>query len=780
MKVQKSFCMKNKWEWWAIVLLLSYQILAGQSVKSVLCGTVSDESSSPLRGVLVEITTSAGKTECFSDSLGNFCSDSIEVGRVNVRIELEQYTALYFNEIEIKTGNSAPLQITLQEKVTTAKEVVLKGKSESKDKPNNSMALIGARRLSMEEASRYAGGFDDPARLASSFGGVAGGIGNNGIAVRGNKPGSFQWRMEGMEIPNPNHFADVVSFGAGGLSALSAQLISSADFYTGGFPAEYGNALSGIMDIKIRNGNALNRKYGFKIGAIGTEFSTEGPFKKGNKSTYNVHYRYSTLSLISFLLPPEAGGIKYQDMSMKLYFPTKAGKFSLWYLGALDKSGQQAEYDSLLWKYDYLREAAVSRQGFSVAGLSHRVSISKGFNWNSTGMWTTNIIKHDVQRLNDQLQLNDYQKIHTTTGRFSFHTGIDKKFGSKHLNKTGIFYSILYYGNQLLIHQNALWDTIANKSGQSGFLQLYSQSRISIGERLLFVAGIHSSYIGLTHQQTLEPRFSASYQLNEKQRLAISYGNHSQLERIQIYAIQNSEGELVNKNLKLSRAHHESIAYELQLTEKLRWKMEVYAQQLYNIPVVDSSSFSMINMTGDWFFQNSLVNKGEGRNIGFDLTLERFMGNGFYYLITGSLFDSRYKGGDGIWRETRYNRNWIANVLLGKEWNVGTKKNKLASINIRFTYQGGEKITPVLNTNETLNEIDNQAFSQRLPNQPLLHVTANFRINKSRHASIWSLQLLNALSTPEIYGYVYNRTTDQIDYRKDVLLIPNISYKVEF
>ena len=140
---------------------------------------------------------------------------------------------------------------------------------------------LGGRMLSVEEAGRYAGAADDPARLVSSFAGVTQSVGNNGIVVRGNAPKFLQWRMEGVEIPNPNHFTDVTSFGGGGFTALSNQVLGNSDFFTGAFPAEFSNALSGVFDMYIRRGSNTSHEHAVQIGSLGVEAASEGPFKKG-------------------------------------------------------------------------------------------------------------------------------------------------------------------------------------------------------------------------------------------------------------------------------------------------------------------------------------------------------------------------------------------------------------------------------------------------------------------------------------------------------------------
>ena len=139
--------------------------------------------------------------------------------------------------------------------------------------------------LSVEEASRYAGGFDDPARLVSAFAGVSSNVGNNGISVRGNNPKSLQWKFEGIEISNPNHFADGNVFGGGVLSALSSHNLGNSDFFSGAFPAEYSNALSGVFDMNLRKGNSGKKERTIQIGLTGLDYAEEGPGIKGGKAT---------------------------------------------------------------------------------------------------------------------------------------------------------------------------------------------------------------------------------------------------------------------------------------------------------------------------------------------------------------------------------------------------------------------------------------------------------------------------------------------------------------
>ena len=192
----------------------------------------------------------------------------------------------------------------------------------------------------------------------------------------------------------------------------------------------------------------------------------------------------------------------------------------------------------------------------------------------------------------------------------------------------------------------------------------------------------------------------------------------------------------------------------------------------------------MINLQNDWFITDHYLNTGEGENYGLDLTLEQYMQNGFYFLLSGSIFDSRYRGMDTDWWNTRYNRNYLLNVLGGKEWSFGKSKQNLWGINLRMSYQGGDRISPVDETGTLLaGEVvydENRAFSERKPDMLVVHGTVNCQLNRPKVAHTISLKVLNATGAKEFYGYRYNLTTGQLDPHREALVIPNLSYKVEF
>ncbi|HOS85312.1 MAG TPA: TonB-dependent receptor, partial [Bacteroidales bacterium] len=321
--------------------------------------------------------------------------------------------------------------------------------------------------------------------------------------------------------------------------------------------------------------------------------------------------------------------------------------------------------------------------------------------------------------------------------------------------------------------------------GMSSYSEYYIQSKYDISEYLSITGGVHANYFALNSNYSIDPRVGASWKFLPNQTLSLGYGKHSQLEDLRMYMIRkqvNGETTYPNKNLEMSHAHHLVLGYQLMMSKHLRLKIEPYYQYLYNIPGIKDSSWSMINFTQDWTFQEKLQNNSIGINKGVDITLERFLQNNFYFLITASLFDSQYKADDDVWRDTRFNKTFVCNVLYGKEFII--KENSLLGVNGRLTYTGGERYSPVNYTQSLLNKevvFDNtQAFEKQFPSSYNLDITISYRINKSHRSSIVALQLKNALGSPMYSGFGYNYKTNSVDMDKAVVVIPVVSYKIEF
>lgn len=719
-----------------------------------------------------------------TDSLGQFRINHVPVGRYNLQASYIGYNVNIIHEIPVTSSKEVYLKISLNENIRVLDEVLIFPETK-KDELVNSMAITGGRMISMEEANRFANGFDDPARLSTAFAGVAGNVGTNALAVRGNSPQFTQWRLEGVEIPNPSHFAEVSGLGGGFFSALSTQVIGNSDFYNGAFPAEYGNALSGVFDIHMRSGNNQKYEHTFQFGLLGIDLASEGPISKRNGSSYIFNYRFSTTSLAT-------GGdanARYQDLAFKLNFPTKrAGTFSFWGLGLIDKDKGDPE-DRTKWETHSDRQSGKNNLEKMSGGLTHQYPINENTYLRSSLSATYANDRLLVDQHTTDNQIVPVGDIRNSKWDFAFNSYINKKFSSKHTNRTGITITKLNFDLDYQVSPDfgldAPMERISKGDGNSTALSAFSTSVIDLTNSLTASIGINTQYFALNKNWTIEPRAALKWKLNQKQDLAVAYGLHSRRERLDYYFIErNIDGETKNnKYLDFSKAHHFGLTYSLNINQNLHLKIEPYYQYLFDIPVEENSSFSIINQA-DIYLDRILKNDGLGRNYGIDFTLEQYIKNGFYYMLTGSLFKSEYRGGDHIWRSTRYDRGYLFNVLAGKEWMVGKQKQNVFSINGRIFYHGGDHYTPIdeEKSKEAKDIIwdETKAFSKQFNAAINGDISVNYRINKRKVSHEFSLKILNIGGKTGMHYYEYNEKGGYIKKQNAIGVIPNISYKIYF
>ncbi|MCU0325746.1 MAG: carboxypeptidase-like regulatory domain-containing protein [Spirosomaceae bacterium] len=772
----------------SLLLLTSINVVLAQS-RQVVTGVVTDKITSlPIQFANVSVLNTQPSIGSSTDSLGRFILYNVPIGRYDIKVSFIGYNDRVVREVLVVSGKQTQLVIELEESLTKLDEVVVKP-TLNKQKSLNPFATVSARMLSVEEASRYAGGFDDPARLASAFAGVASNNSNNGIVVRGNAPRYLQWRMEGVEIPSPNHFNDLRSFGGGTLTALSAQMLANSDFLTGAFPAEYSNALSGVFDMNLRKGNTEKTERTFQMGLIGLESSQEGPFKKGQKSSYVFNYRYSTLGLLEPLLPDGASSITYQDLSFKLNFPTqKAGVFSVWGLWFLDGAKNNPKKDSTERNYYDDSQEDKIKMMTGAFGVNHKIFLKNNAYVQTAIAVTSNETDWRTKVLNRSEQLVPFSNISNNNSDLVFSTFLNKKFSSKHTNRTGFRVRFLNYDLKLNRATNIGENPaeIVNANGNSTLSSAFTNSSISLRSGLRLNVGLTAQQFSLNNNYSIEPRIALTQNIGQKQTLGLAYGLHSRIESLYMYFNNSlSTGEkAVNKNLDFTKSHHLVLSYDWSLSELLHLKLEPYFQYHYDVPVIDGSSFSAINFQSDWFFAEKMINKGEGRNYGLDVTFEKYMSNGFYYMTTASIFDAKYRGGDDVWRDTRFNRNYVVNLLGGKEWKIGKNKQNTLNLNGRITFQGGDRFSPIdeqaTKARQAIVYDETRAYSVQSDPITNVHLTIAYRKNKLKSSREIALKIVNLTQQPDFFGYQYNFRTKGVDKDVETILLPNLSYKIQF
>ena len=774
-----------------VICMISFGLWTNaQTLTQTVKGTVYDHSTrDPLIGAHIILVGSDPLKGTTVDLDGTYYLTEVPVGRQTLEFRMMGYQPQLVTEVLVTSAKEVILDITLKQEARELDEIVVSYQAVT-DRVLNEMVAVSGKQFTVEETQRYAGGLNDPARLVSAFAGVATpSVSNNGISVRGNSPSGLLWRIEGVEVPSPNHFADLTIAGAGALTVLSSQTMGNSDFMTGAFPAEYGNASSGVFDINLRSGNSSHNEHSLEAGVLGVGFATEGPFKKGSKATYLLNYRYSTLGLIGAFLPDDAGILKYQDLSFKVKIPTKnAGTFSLWGLGAYDAIDVEA-LEPEEWESKEDRENSQTSMYMFASGLNHKLALNSKMFLNSSLAISGHGLSFKEQYLNDELQpipQSDAEKNHY---KLTLQSSLTTYFTEDHFNSTGFYLNSLGYDMVIDDAENigSLPGNIIKGKGQSLFLQFYSQSQFSLSDRLTMNAGFHTQYFQLNQEFSFEPRVSVNYQLSPKSNLALGYGIHSKIEPLALYFVKDQQGNQPNKDLKLMKSNQVVLSFNSMLTDHLKLRIEPYYQYLNEVPVAADGYVSTLNITDNLFFNQVLVSQGTGRNVGVDVTLERYLHNGFYYMLTGSVFDSKYTANDGIQRNTRFNKNYVVNALIGKEWPVGRHKNNSLSANIRVNYLGGNSIEAI----DLARSVEAQdvvygetggalSFADKHKDTPISSFTISYRKNKKKHSSVWSLQVLNSGQTEEFDKHIFNTNTQMIDTKYSSVVIPNLSYRIEF
>lgn len=769
-------------------------MLNGQDNRKVLTrsirGTVVDAASGyPIAYASVALQGRPG-TGAITDSSGHFIIKNVPVGRHDIQASFVGYESAIFKEILVTSSKEVFLNIPLKEAIRELDEVTVRP-SLNKEQPLNKMATTGARMLSVEEASRYAGGMDDPARLVSSFAGVSPAMSTNGISIHGNAPHLLQWRLEDVEIPNPNHFADLSILGGGVLSGLSSHVLGNSDFFSGAFPAEFSNAVSGVFDMKLRNGNNRRVENTIQIGLLGMDFASEGPLTKKHNSSYIFNYRYSTTGILEKAGIVDFGGIlDYQDLNFKFNIPTrKAGTFSVWGTGLIDKSESEFEKNPEEWEYLGEQMESETSQYMVAGGISH----SYFFNDNTRlkTIVAATYFRHKGFVDFYDFDLNKYPNLDLVRNNTNliFSAILNRKFSAKFTNKTGFTFTKMYYDMEMNLSPYTMQplELISKGDGNTNLISGYTSSYIGLSDRVTLSVGLNAQVLTLNNHWTVEPRTGIKWQATPKASFALAYGLHSRMEKMDVYFVRTrSTGtEPVNKDLDFSKAHHVMLSYGCRLSDNLNLKIEPYFQHLFDIPVIADSSYSVLNRV-DFYVEEALKNKGKGRNFGVDVTLERYLNDGVYYMISGSLFSSKYKGGDGKWRNTKYNRQFIINCLGGKEWMLGQDKQNILGINLKMTMQGGDRYSPVDRVatldapDKVVQHDETKAFTKQFSPMFIVNYTISYKINKKKVSHEFALKGLNATGCKEYYGHEYNFNTGEIKPLRSATALPNISYKLEF
>ncbi len=779
-----------------------------QNITQSITGSVQDNITGELLAganiLVIGLDPPIGTT---TDVDGRFELRNIPVGLVSLRISFVGYQTVEIQNRELRSGKELNLNVFMEERVILGEEVVIRGGVDKKG-TINTMTSVSSRTFTIDETRRYAGSRGDVARMASNFAGVqVASDDRNDIVIRGNSPAGLQWRLEGLDIPNPNHYGAFGSTG-GPVSMLNNNQLDNSDFLTGAFPAEYGNSLSGVFDLKLKNGNSDKYELMTMVGFNGFEVGAEGPIQRKNNSSFIANFRYSTMEVFDLMGVSFGTGTavpKYEDFSFKINLPTKkAGVFSVYSIGGksniefLDSKRDTNEVDF------YGGEGWDMHTGseMAVIGVNHAISINK-----------TALLKTAVSASYQYFFVNQdsivpeskeiiphyYSNFKET--RILFSTFLKKRMNAKNNFQVGV--NVNYYMSNL---QDSLFKkdmnqfiTLTTYKGHSSLIRPYLSWQLKLSERLVFNAGVDYMYYTFNSTSSLEPRFGVNYYLGTQSKISLGYGLHSQLLPTTVYNretyLGNGQYAAMNHDLSLQKSHHLVLAYDWNITDFSRVKAETYFQYIFDAAVNahDQDAYSVLNQGADFYVWNpdTLVSTGTGKNYGVELTYEHFLRHGFYALSTASLFESKYKGSDGIERNTAFNSNFVFNLLLGKEWELHknstnpklTSKKRTIGADIKLNWAGGRRYTPIDEDQSKIEHrpvyITNETYARQFNNYFRTDLKIYFKHGGKKSNYEVGIDLQNLTNAQNIYSQNFNTSTGEIyyTYQLGIMVIPYVRFE---
>ncbi len=791
------------------ILLFALILFAGLAHgQQTIRGTVVDlESKYPLPGVNVVVVSDTTRLlGAATDMYGNFKIEDVTYGRHELRITYLGYNPLYMTVV-VNSAKEVVLDVKIEESSTMMDEVVIS--SSDGNTVKNEMAVVSAQVFSVEETERYAGSRGDPARMASNFAGVSGSDDSrNDIVVRGNSPLGVIYRVEGVDIPNPNHFA--VSGSTGGpISIINNKSLANSDFFTGAFPSEYGNSLSGVFDLKLRSGNSEKHEFTAQLGLFGTEISAEGPLSKKKRSSFIMMYRYSTLVLFGKLgINLGTSAIPYyQDMNFKFNFPMKnGGNLSLWAMGGLSSINikiSDQEDASELDVYAVNDKDQIFKTAMGVGGLTYSQPLNE-----KTYLKSTLSMSVANQMANHQLlyrrigadnkfivdSITDFMRFKFNTNKITSSTFVNSKLSKKSVLKFG-YNADLYMGSfhdSIIDTTSYNWNVRWNENPSFALLQPYLSYKYKFSDKLVLTAGLHYSYFTLNNSTSgIEPRGGVKWTMKDGGALSFGLGRHSQTQPIySYYYILPGNTKAHNKNMGMSKSNHLVLGYTRKLSKKVGLKVETYYQELFNIPVeIRPSSFSLIN-GGSGFsrlFPDTLVNKGTGTNYGLEVTIQRAFSGGWYGMLTGSVYNSKYRGSDGIERNTSFNGVFATNLLTGKEFDLG--KDRTFGIGTKVTMAGGKRygdvdIAKTIATGD-VNYKDENFNAKQFNNYFRLDFKLSFKKNAKKVTHEVAFDLVNVTNQKNMLNLTYAPSTgvtgnDAVRQNYQLGFLPIFYYRLDF
>ncbi|SEJ15505.1 CarboxypepD_reg-like domain-containing protein [Dyadobacter sp. SG02] len=762
-----------------LLFLFSTSLLYAQEFTSVVRGSVKDaDTGLPLARATVQLDDKGTAT----DDAGLFRFEGAGVGRHVLKVSFVGYQTLVVSEILLESGKENVQEIRLSATGRQLQEATVSG---SRPPAFNSVQAITA-----EQTLRYAATYLDPARVATSFAGVAAANDQaNGLVVRGNSPNSMQWRLEGVEIVNPNHLSNAGTFSdrptstGGGVNILSTQLMGTSYFMSGPFPAQYGNATGAILDMNLRKGNDERTEFTGQASLIGLDIAAEGRLSKKSKASYLVNYRYSFTGLLGAMGVSFGGeDIRFQDLSFNLNFPTaKGGKFTIFGMGGISENTFKPDKDTTTWEFEKDGRYVLYKNKMGAAGATldqpvgrraslRTVLVASGLNTSRKAFQVDPVTMQNRELLGNDGIVN---------GKISFNTTLTYKVNPGITFKGGVYMTSQRYETP---------PVSPNPEVKSWYMQPFVNWSHVMGA---FVAdvGLHGmisrvSSPGTKISALAEPRVSLKWLAAADKQLSVSYGLHSQLQSPNVYSSAYGMTDMGrNFDLKPTRSHQITLAYQQFFKKGSSLKIEAYWQHQFDVPVGADmrDNYSTVNLIEERP-NVRLYNEGTARNYGMEATFQKYLTDRFYMLVSGSLYQATYTDYLGLRHDSRFDGGHTFSLTTGKEFKAS--RGGLWGVNAKILWLGGFRDKPIdaeysAVLKQTIYEYQS-AYTVKMKDYFRPDLRIYWKKDRAKYNRTLAIDLQNVSGTKnEAYRY-FDTRQKRVVVQHQLGLIPVVSYRVEF
>ncbi len=774
------------------LFLLSYAHVFAQTLR----GTVVEfGGAQPIMGatVMVYPSKSGGSAIALATNpAGEFAFEQLRAGYYRCEVRAVGYESVLITEIPVVAGKEQVFNLELKPVVAQLPEFTVTTGLPPARRPQQPLGEIP---LSRDQTLRFPAMFFDPGRLAAAYPGVSQtDDGTNSMSIRGNSPAALRWRLEGLDIVNPNHLpnagtlSDAPAAASGGVLLFSAQMLANSALLTGAFPAGYGDAVGGVMDMNLRAGNDRKQEFTVQAGLVGLDVAAEGPLGKHQqgKSSYLVNYRYSTVGLLGQLgVSFGDEQINFQDLSYNLHFTgKKGGKYTFFGLGGKSENIFKHKEDTTEVKYDKERYDIDFKSETGVVGGSGKWQLGAG-NWLKTALvyslqnndWHKSAVfypppyakdERREERLAASLEWHVALQRHllsvgTQVSRIFFHANILK------VQTPGSVYYAPY--NRRLAYTNAQpwlrWDW-ATHNGRWN---------------TQFGAQFH--YNDVYRKIAPAPRGTVTYRVKHKYKIALSAGLYQQDAPwwMQVETLSQT-------GISTSVPYISSAQAGLRYTwyADLFWKIsaEFFHQQTDHIPVQAYNQSSLIN-TPEYIGDLPLVGRSRVRNNGVEISVERSLQSGWFVLANGTFFDARYQLQGGKWLHSRWDIGHLSNVTFGKEWerDKSATTTRTVGVGVRGVWAGGAREADIDRTASALDQQTVLDESRGYYRQAADYFRVDLRVYWKRSLgrrrnSTFALDIQNLTAQQNLAYHYYDPFTHNVENKYQLGTIPNFSWKMEF